>query len=324
MKQNPVFVVGMNGSGTTMLADSLGQHPDLYMLPRETRVLPHLANGYSDEQLQEPAVRRALADELGRAKAFWRCNGDKPLILSNSAIDEALGFDGIVSAVYQHFSAKHGKSRWGDKTPMYLQHIELLGSRFPASRFVHIYRDGRDSAQSFHRRWHQDPRRTIYRWKKAIAMGRLQGKTLGSARYFEVRYEDLTAEPESWMRKICEFLALDFDTSVLHSSMHYMDNSVKAAAGGRMIENHGKWQTHFSGVQLADMERIAGSTLFELGYQVNVRGDEDLSDAELRTLKLKDWLNFSLLDVRKFGPRGLVPLFYRARDAWIQDRMNKY
>lgn len=28
----PVFIVGMNGSGTTMLADSLGKHPDLYAL----------------------------------------------------------------------------------------------------------------------------------------------------------------------------------------------------------------------------------------------------------------------------------------------------
>jgi Sulfotransferase family len=324
MNQNPVFVVGMNGSGTTMLADSLGQHPDLYMLPRETRVLPHLANEYVEQQLSEPTVRRVLADELGRAKAFWRCNGDKPLILADSIIEQAATFEDTVSAVYQHFSTKQGKLRWGDKTPMYLQHMELLGSRFPASQFVHIYRDGRDSAQSFHRRWQQDPRRTIYRWKKTIAMGRIQGRLLGSTRYFEVRYEDLTAEPESWMRQICAFLSLNFDEAVLRSSMHYMDHTVKAAAGGRMIENRGKWQSHFSQTQRISMEQIAGRTLFELGYDVDVRGDQDLSEASLRTLKLKDWMNFSLHGVRKFGARGLVPLFYRARDAWVQDKMNKY
>ena len=38
----PVFIVGMNGSGTTMLADSLGKHPDLYMFPNEAKVLPFL------------------------------------------------------------------------------------------------------------------------------------------------------------------------------------------------------------------------------------------------------------------------------------------
>jgi Sulfotransferase family len=324
MKQDPIFVVGMNGSGTTMLADSLGQHPDLYMLPRETRVLPHLASVYADEQLRAPAMRRALADELGRAKAFWRCNGDKPLVVPDTVIDQTDSFEGIVGAVYQHFSVQHGKARWGDKTPMYLQHIELLASRFPASRFVHIYRDGRDSAQSFHRRWHQDPRRTIYRWKKTIATGRLQGKPLGPDRYFEVRYENLTAAPEVWMRRICAFLALNFNTSVLNSSMHYMESSTKATAGGRMIENHGKWQTHFSRAQRADMERIAGSTLFDLGYEVNLKGDDDLSETMLRTLKWKDWMNFSLHGVQRFGARGLVPLFYRARDAWVQDKMNKY
>ncbi|MDP1558113.1 MAG: hypothetical protein Q8K59_01495 [Nitrosomonas sp.] len=34
----PVFIVGMNGSGTTMLADSLGKYPDLYMFPLEAKV----------------------------------------------------------------------------------------------------------------------------------------------------------------------------------------------------------------------------------------------------------------------------------------------
>ena len=33
MDDSPVFVVGMNGSGTTMLADSLGRHPELYYAP---------------------------------------------------------------------------------------------------------------------------------------------------------------------------------------------------------------------------------------------------------------------------------------------------
>ena len=36
--EGPIFVVGMNGSGTTMLADSLGQHPGLYVFPFESKL----------------------------------------------------------------------------------------------------------------------------------------------------------------------------------------------------------------------------------------------------------------------------------------------
>lgn len=41
MSKGPIFVVGMNGSGTTMLAESLGRHPEIYSMPQESKVLPY-------------------------------------------------------------------------------------------------------------------------------------------------------------------------------------------------------------------------------------------------------------------------------------------
>ena len=38
---NPVFVVGMNGSGTTMLLDCLNNHPKLFGFRGETKIIPH-------------------------------------------------------------------------------------------------------------------------------------------------------------------------------------------------------------------------------------------------------------------------------------------
>jgi hypothetical protein len=37
----PVFIVGMNGSGTTMMLDHLGRHPELFGFKTETYILPH-------------------------------------------------------------------------------------------------------------------------------------------------------------------------------------------------------------------------------------------------------------------------------------------
>ena len=64
----PVFVVGMNGSGTTMLLDSLGRHPALYAFPKETRLIPYLMSRVStygdltvDANFQRLVGRRARA-----------------------------------------------------------------------------------------------------------------------------------------------------------------------------------------------------------------------------------------------------------------------
>ena len=197
----PVFIVGMNGSGTTMLADSLGKHPDLYMFPNEAKVLPffmHNLNRYGD--LSTIGARRRLADDIGRTKSFWQVNGKTPLVLADFQLDKP-GFRGVIHAIFNELASREDKQRWGEKSPMNLQHITALAKVFPNAQFIHIIRDGREVAQSFHRRWRYYPQRTIYRWKKLVAMGREHGHRLGSERYLEVFYEKLTENPENEMRR---------------------------------------------------------------------------------------------------------------------------
>lgn len=324
MNRNHIFVVGVNGSGTTMLADALGKHPELYMFPRETRILPYLVQRYPNSVLCDLSARRALVKALGQSNAFWQCNNNRPFLLPDEALATLSDFASIVDAMYSHFARLQGKQHWGDKTPMYLQHIDVLAQTFQNARFIHIYRDGRDSAQSFHRRWQQAPSRTIFRWKKAIALGREQGQRLGCARYFELSYEELTADPESWMRRICSFADLDFHPAVLSSSMRYMDNAVRLVAQGRMVQNSSKWRTYFNADQIDELEQIAGKMLTSLGYAVKVQGDKDLSSVQLLWLKWQDWLHFSIRHITVFGIKGLIPFFSRARDALMQNKANKY
>jgi len=324
MANEQIFVIGINGSGTTMLAEALGRHPELYMFPQETRVLPYLAQRYPDSTLHNLSARRALADTLGRSRAFWRRNSNQPFVLPDDVLVSLDDFSSVVDAMYGYFARLEGKQRWGDKSPMYLQHIDILSRAFPNARFIHIYRDGRDSAQSFHRRWRQAPSRTIFRWKKAIALGREQGQRLGIARYFELSYENLTTDPENWMRRVCAFSGLDFCHEVLDSSMQYMDESTRRIAQGRMVQNSNKWRTYFNSNQIDELEQIGGKMLADLGYTVKLRGDKDLSFAKLYWLKWQDWTNYSIHHITNFGVRGLIPLFFRVRDALMQNKSNKY
>jgi hypothetical protein len=320
----PVFVVGVNGSGTTMLADALGRHPALYMLPQESKVLPYFARRFDDAGLAEPAARARLARELGAARAFFRINGSRVVDLGPAeALPPSLA--GIVDRLYGQFAARAGKPRWGDKSPMNLQHLALLGRRFPDGRFVHIVRDARDAAQSFHRRWHQDPRRTVYRWKMAVRAGRAQGQALGPDRYLEVSYERLTADPEACLREVAAFVGLPFDAAMLESSMRWMDEQARAGSAGRIVPNSGRWQAYFSAAQVRALEAIAGAALAEQGYAVaDAQGDADPSPLRLRWWQLKDRLHFSLDHFRQYGWAGLGGFVRRVRDAMRQARVNRF
>jgi hypothetical protein len=277
------------------------------------------ASSFGD--LSEFDARRKLADALGRSFPFWRENNMEPVVLKNEALNRP-GFSGVVESIYRYFADSRGKTRWGDKSPMYLQHIGLLARYFPEARFIHIYRDGRDVAQSFHRRWRKGPQRTIYRWKKIIQKGRVQAMELRPSRYMEVSYEAVTAAPEVHMRLICDFLDLEFDSSVLKSSMGQMDPKIKV---DRIIENREKWKGYFSNKLLRDLELIAGSYLNDLGYEtVNVPGDLNPSKARLLFWTCKDHLQYVRYQVQSYGVARAPIYFRKMLSSIIQNRTNYY
>ena len=175
----PVFIVGMNGSGTTMLLDHLDKHPELFGFPLETKILPHYLTALPhDLDLRDDGEFLRLYLEMANAYPFLVANGGIPVAPPSSwrslPRTPAAIFDSIVS----DFAARSHKARWCEKSPMHIQYIAALSTAFPDAQFIQIIRDGRDCAASFHRRWGYTPKSTIYRWRRAVTEGRSQGLQL--------------------------------------------------------------------------------------------------------------------------------------------------
>ena len=154
----PVFVVGMNGSGTTMLLDCLDNHPDLFGFRRETKIIPYFiqsAGKYGD--LSDDKNFRKMWDDFRSISFFKYVNNGKIVPLPKSWKDAPRSAAGIIDCTLSYFAEKDGKHRWCEKTPMHAQHICLLADSFPNAKFIHIIRDGRACAASFHRRWGYKP-----------------------------------------------------------------------------------------------------------------------------------------------------------------------
>lgn len=340
----PVFVLGMNGSGTTMLLDSLGRHPALYAFPEETLLIPHLIRTqHRFGDLADDENFRRLWSRLLGLGVFVAVNGGRPLPLPPRWRDHPRRLAAVLDAIYSGFAAGAGKRRWCEKTPQHVQHMDILSASFPHARFIHIVRDGRDSAASFNRRWGRTPELTLYRWKKVVRAGRAQGQALGAARYLEIRYEELTADPQTGLRRVCAFIGEHFDAAMLVSSEPYLrpsgdgsgdgsSDGSGAGAGdgrGRLRRNSGNWRARFSPRTISRMERIGGAALAEFGYESAMPGsDFDPPAASRRIWSLRDHVRqYARQLFRRASGKSRRPwrtLLSRPFVAYLHQRANKY
>ncbi|MEO5861605.1 MAG: sulfotransferase, partial [Burkholderiales bacterium] len=234
----PLFVIGAQRSGTTMLRLMLNRHPDV-VVPFES--------GFITEFIPRQAEFGDLADPANAARLLSAIAAH-PLVKKGDLIQDPKAilarpisdYASLCDAIFSVYAEGQGKRRWGDKTPSYVTEIDQLWRLFPGCKILHIVRDGRDVALSNLRvGWgiHNLPRAAHdWRWKTLLAhkMGALLGPN-----YFELRYEELVTAPEQHLRRICEFLDLQYDPRMLsyhetatnempQASLDWHRNSVRA------------------------------------------------------------------------------------------------
>jgi Sulfotransferase family len=205
------FVVGVGRSGTTLLRLMLDAHPGL-TIPPETHFAPEL--------IRAAGKRRASADGLAEIVVSQRQWGDFGLdegeLRARLAALDPLDAAGALRAFYALYAQRAGKPRWGDKTPIYVEHMLEIAAALPEARFVHLIRDGRDVALSRIRRALDEPPpvdRVAKNWARRIRDARKQARRL--PHYMELRYEDLVTDTEAALRRVCELIELPYDAAML-------------------------------------------------------------------------------------------------------------
>ena len=259
----PVFVVGVPRSGTTLLRQMLRGSRTL-AIPRESHFVPRA--------LEAPTPTAALDVVLSSPKlTTWEIDPDAVRRRAASAADPAA----VVRAAFETYAEAQGRRRWGDKTPGYVAHIDLLARAFPDALFVHIVRDGREVADSLREQQWGPPDLLIagYAWRTWVSAGRDAGERLGPSRYHELAYEELAAAPAEALTRVCEFL----DEEVVLDDM--FDYAARAAGEHAVLPHLHRhiaepptpglrdWRAHCSPDEQLDVEAIMGPALVRFGYQ---------------------------------------------------------
>jgi hypothetical protein len=279
------FIVGSVRSGTTLLRLMLDVHPEL-AVPPESYFPRRLWRRRAEYERATNEARYgvdgdAIVDDLLNDPALhhFRDNwGLDPVVVRDGLRDlEATEFADVLRRLYELWARSQGKTRYGDKTPVYVLAIDELAGVFPEARFVHVIRDGRDVALSLLELAHPDHPRTAgqiaRQWTDWVHAGRAAGERIGAHRYLEVRYEALVAQPEPELRRICDFIALDFDPIMLHPEArglsavpaheHWQHANVDRPPTAGLRD----WRTGMAPRDLARFEAIAGAELAAAGYE---------------------------------------------------------
>jgi hypothetical protein len=272
-KMSPFFVVGSHRSGTTMLRLMLNRHSRLDV-PFESDFIPlfyHRQGKFG--ALSRPENVAKMLDEISRNKFVIK--GD--LIPDKDAVlRQAPGsYPTLVDAIFSAHAASRGKVRWGDKTPGYVEEMEVLWRLFPGCRFIHLVRDGRDVANSL-RKLSWGSRNLVklaedWRWK--VTLGHKMGKMIPGY-YLEVRYEDLVRQPDATLNEICDFIGESYEPSMLgfhedaesempETSLRWHRSSV-AAPNPEKVQS---WRSSMSREDQVIFERVAGDALEMFGYE---------------------------------------------------------
>ena len=269
---SPVFVLGVSRSGTTLLRIILDRSPGI-AIPDESFFIPLLARRHRGK-----VDRGRFLDDVSRLStpAAW---GLSPADVA-MRLRPGMRTGAAIAAIFEAHAANEGKPRWGDKTPMYMRHLPLLECLFPDAQYVHLIRDGRDAALSFlrmpegsfTRTWaHPDTAAEFAcLWRTEVAAARALGQRVGSARYLEVRYEDLVARPDRAVRGICEFASLPCEPAMLDyaSAADVSEKPHQQRLLQPLTVGVRDWRTQMAAADIGVFESIAEDLLAELGYQL--------------------------------------------------------
>lgn len=262
----PVFILGHGRSGTTILTQLVKKYLAVAFGTESQFILRFHGRLARYGDLGLAANRQRLLGDISRERFFERTGRNFGFVLDQSKVERAMSaptYAAMLAGIFAQLAEHNGLSRWGDKTPEYIEHPSILRSLFPDAQFVHVVRDGRDVAlSSFLTHFGgKNAYKTATDWAKAMTAMRRFAEEVPAGCLHQLRYEDLMADPVASFSPLIPFLGIDDADGLVREAV------ARGIAAEVRQDNAYKWRTRMSASQVAIFEAVAGSHLSHYGYE---------------------------------------------------------
>lgn len=287
---SPIFILGNNRSGTSLLRLMLTCHEEI-IIPPESHFMLWNYDKYRF-WTPEDGYENFLFDLFASTKfETWKL--DKTELKSFLIQRNPKSYSELCADVYIFYGVKQNKvpSFWGDKNSLWVEKLPVLHLLYPNAKFIHIVRDGRDVATSYltlsaytgtrHRYFPKFSYRLeeiAKIWSNNVLSVSRFLSQLPHQNYIEIKYEDLVCDNLATLTRVFDFLGLPLSPAVFN--YYEINKSQKLEPEEFLVwkaklnepldkQNIGKYRHKFTQSEIKMFEQIAADALEKYGYEKN-------------------------------------------------------
>ncbi len=267
-----IFIVGMPRTGSKVYQNIISSNSDIHISNEIHYINPKwirkdAASIIDDEigKIDSEAKLQKLVDYCFATKFFgtywnWMKGTKEELYTLIEQSDRS--HQAILESVLIFDAAAHGKQKAGAKFPVHVTQSQILFDWYPNCKVLHLTRNPLAiyaSQKKKHRGWQEGNLKKFIATCK-ILMGtfisykiafKFHEKNASNPAYVLFRYEDLTTQPEAVIKRICEFVDIDFKDEMLNPPAKDSSYQDATTTKGIYQGSLNRWQDELNGFEKA-------------------------------------------------------------------------
>lgn len=297
---DPVFIFGVPRSGTTLLFRTLLRHPEflpeqsapelffveskVFQFANDRNRFLKLFMGGDEQEYSEFLKKTFLTRSINRVYRSYplrRWVEECPPRV-RAKLWKTLGQDKLVRSYFEHVKAAKKCNRVLEKTPIHYKFFPEITESFPGASFIWIYRHPVDVFASYRRRGTDERDQKLTptegdrwlsvtvkdfadRYKEGIkAMNTLSA--LNPDLHYALSYEDLVANPEPTIKRLCGFLNIDYDRNCIEGGEKNILDLRDPLLSEPIQSKTKDWSDYLSEDEVNQLQHLLLDDLESLGY----------------------------------------------------------
>jgi Sulfotransferase family len=280
----PLFLVGAERSGTTLLRLMLSHHSEITFLNEHEFLVDYIE---ADGQFPDIEI--------------YKANLQKNRIFLNKqvTINPKLNYRELVTSFLVQQLERNKNPYLGATVHRNFNYLRTL---WPTCRFIHLIRDPRDVSQSHIKMgWDQTHWHATQKWVEVEQMWEQMEPLLDPKDYINVTYEELTKSPEKTLTEICNWIGVCFNQATLD----YPNTSTYSSPNPDAIQ---RWKRTLTTKEIQHVESKCAKLLLKRNYELSGHPTIQLNYMEKTFLNITNRYKKALFRIKRYG----FPLFLQS------------